>query len=648
MDIQELSYFIKNYAMNDMTNSAIMLTGAWGSGKSYYAKEILASNLKEKKDEEDKEIECVIVSLYGITEVSDISKSIYIDLRFKQSTDDKKNETMESAKFILKSFLQIKYNTDIDDILNNKKLDNIYQSIDLNDKLIIIEDLERCTIDIVEVLGYINSLVEQDGIKILIVANEDEIVKPIDAPIKPKKDNTNEKDENKEYEIKLEEYIRINQKHTEFVSRYLRIKEKTISDTIKFEPNLKDVFDNIVGNLNEYKDESKRTLSTKVLKDVVKSINKDLLTSLYKENKQGSIIVNANLRTFIFACQKTLDIYEKFDESQNYSDEYKQFIFISVLRLSIKIKKGDKLNLPDINNYTKDKYALEYPVFEFVYEYVINQKTFDETDISKYYQEYIDYLLKNENTIGNKNLDVLFNITWNYKETVQKSIVNIEHMLEEQKIQYTVYIKLVESLIEAKHIINADIENCKTHMVNNLKNPKVTPDVENLFNFDRYKMKQELYDKLDEKLKDYYNDFIKQIKDALKGIKPRYFDFYSDEEKAVNFHNRSDIGRMMIQKTFSHEIDVDDFCNTIINQSPKTIAYVNYTFEYIYNRVSFNNTSAYRYLVSDKDTISEIIEFLSPKIENCDSIDNIQKYNLNEFIETLKEIKQRYETETIE
>lgn len=38
MDFEQLNNTIKNYLDNDKTNSAIMLTGEWGSGKSYYIK----------------------------------------------------------------------------------------------------------------------------------------------------------------------------------------------------------------------------------------------------------------------------------------------------------------------------------------------------------------------------------------------------------------------------------------------------------------------------------------------------------------------------------------------------------------------------------------------------------------------------------
>ena len=66
--------------------------------------------------------------------------------------------------------------------ISDKDLKKLYSSIDLSGKLIILEDLERSGIDVLEVLGYVSNLVEQDSIRVLLVANEEEIKKyePLD------------------------------------------------------------------------------------------------------------------------------------------------------------------------------------------------------------------------------------------------------------------------------------------------------------------------------------------------------------------------------------------------------------------------------------------------------------------------------------
>lgn len=47
----------------------------------------------------------------------------------------------------------------------------------LDGKTIVFDDLERCSIPIPQVLGYINQYVETCGLKVIIIANEDEIIR---------------------------------------------------------------------------------------------------------------------------------------------------------------------------------------------------------------------------------------------------------------------------------------------------------------------------------------------------------------------------------------------------------------------------------------------------------------------------------------
>ena len=78
MTYDEMNSFILNYISNDITGRAIMLTGEWGSGKSYYVKNTLKPFLEDNDNGKHK---CVIVSLYGLSDTSEISKAIYMELR---------------------------------------------------------------------------------------------------------------------------------------------------------------------------------------------------------------------------------------------------------------------------------------------------------------------------------------------------------------------------------------------------------------------------------------------------------------------------------------------------------------------------------------------------------------------------------------
>ena len=45
--------------------------------------------------------------------------------------------------------------------------------------MIVFDDLERCSIDITDLLGYINSFVEHEGVKVVVLADEGRICQSI-------------------------------------------------------------------------------------------------------------------------------------------------------------------------------------------------------------------------------------------------------------------------------------------------------------------------------------------------------------------------------------------------------------------------------------------------------------------------------------
>ena len=51
MTNEELNSYILHYLTKDKTNSAIMLTGDWGTGKSYYIQHSLKPFLEKMKTE---------------------------------------------------------------------------------------------------------------------------------------------------------------------------------------------------------------------------------------------------------------------------------------------------------------------------------------------------------------------------------------------------------------------------------------------------------------------------------------------------------------------------------------------------------------------------------------------------------------------
>ena len=436
MTYEELNKYMKNYVENDITGRAIMLTSAWGSGKSYYVKNILKKHLES--DEGGKH-DCVIVSLYGITNIADISKAIYVDLRtlIKESKSELATTAGVAAKIIGKTLLNGLTSIANVDIakLSDDDFQKVYESINLTGKLIVLEDIERTKIDLIELMGYVNNLCECDGVKILLVANEEEL---------STLDKSNETDNS----IK---------------STYRKIKEKTVADTLQFSADYKQTINSIIDSFNN--DD---------LKEIKDCVN-------VRRNGIFQTEIN-NYREFIVACQKTCDIFNFIKKNNIESNtEFNKCVFVGVAfylqkRLTDHNLKFEANSIFDVSLSGDDK----YPLLRFCYDY-INYQVLDIDDIKKAIKKYDRYLLFVDQK--EDDVDILVLIQYNlYNESeVKEAINNIYSKLDDiKKISLNKYAKIVSYLILLKYdigleiddydkIINKIVQNIKKENPSNIK-----------------------------------------------------------------------------------------------------------------------------------------------------------------------------------
>jgi hypothetical protein len=183
-----------NYYFSESVNAdyAILLNGPWGSGKTYFIKnEILSDNEEGNR---------LYITLNGVSSIAEVTDQFFSQLHPRLSSKPLKYFGVIAARTI-----NGLAGTDVAKDENDKALiQDLFLS--LNNKIIIFDDLERCLIPIQSILGHINSFVEHEKCKVLIVASEKDI---------PKK-------QIREYSIK---------------------KEKTIGKTISLNPPLNEVID---------------------------------------------------------------------------------------------------------------------------------------------------------------------------------------------------------------------------------------------------------------------------------------------------------------------------------------------------------------------------------------------------------------------
>lgn len=151
---------------------AVMIKGAWGAGKSWFIKKAL-ERLRQNSGK------YLYVSLYGMTCFEDIENSFFEQMHPVLSSKGMKL-TSKIAKGLLKATIKL----DLDDDGKSETTAKIpTEELKLPDYLkdtdsfvLVFDDLERCSMNIGDILGYINQFVEHQGYKVLIIANEDEIL----------------------------------------------------------------------------------------------------------------------------------------------------------------------------------------------------------------------------------------------------------------------------------------------------------------------------------------------------------------------------------------------------------------------------------------------------------------------------------------
>ena len=174
----EIDKIIKDYVTAKDTDYAIMIDGEWGSGKSWYWNNVLAGIVKDidcpgEADEEQKKYKTATISLFGISSSAELRARI-----FEETTTLFENKYVRTgAKLIGLVANKVGNFFNIGDV-KGEDIGNVFSdiSINLDDYVLCFDDLERVNEAIlIELLGYINNLIETDHVKVVFIANDKEI-----------------------------------------------------------------------------------------------------------------------------------------------------------------------------------------------------------------------------------------------------------------------------------------------------------------------------------------------------------------------------------------------------------------------------------------------------------------------------------------
>ncbi|RDL47341.1 hypothetical protein BLJAPNOD_06181 [Ensifer sp. M14] len=150
-----LASYLSYYSTLQKPCYAVLVTGPWGTGKTYQVNRALADHY--------------YVSLYGLKSTDEIISAVYAEMF--PNRDKIKKAASGASEFGGEAF---GFSVSLGGVfsgLANAMLRNKVAT----DKVLVFDDLERCRVDIDETLGTINMYVEHHGCRVVVIAHEEEL-----------------------------------------------------------------------------------------------------------------------------------------------------------------------------------------------------------------------------------------------------------------------------------------------------------------------------------------------------------------------------------------------------------------------------------------------------------------------------------------
>ncbi|WP_026798392.1 P-loop NTPase fold protein [Planktothrix prolifica] len=585
---------------------AVLIKGKWGSGKTWFIEQY-RKKLKEKAKSERTGKKSLYVSLYGMTDCSEIQDSF-----FQQLYPLLTSKPVVVASQVMKAVAKV--GVKIDDKLTwNILIPDIKDlPMKFNDSkfnLLVFDDLERCNIPIESLLGYINLFVNSEDLKVVIIGNEEELIS---------KEN-----------------------------KYQKFKEKLIGQTLEISPDLHAALNTFVEDIKNPK-----------VKQIFHS-NIDLIKILYNKSKCN------NLRTL---NKIVLDFERIFndlpDKAKECPDIIKDIVEILII-FSIEIHQGN-LEPSDIGKLISKLEEEDYAFSQMKNKQsqsVDKQKEIHEINnqlpYRKMFIKYDNIIISNysatyklktlfpeldwwENFLNKGNVD---------RATLEKTISNSKYFEDEKtpnwrKLLYF-YHYSDEKFKEILNSLDADYKERKYEKIDEVKNATILffyfSDL-GLYNKSKFDILQEAieyinylkdYNKLDwriyeDETEDETHEKKSTFSEVLDYLEYKEFDSYLKKSKGqIRISKLTDESKNMLKIM---EDNLDEFCN-MINSS------INDGFfnEKYYDYPIFLNTNAEEFINVISKIQNDKLKYLFKSLQ-LRYLDRNQNYIHSQGIKLIEEI----------
>lgn len=334
---KHIEKYLDLYLKRENVEYATLLTGKWGCGKTYFIKNYIEKKSKEKK------YKFIYISLFGLKDIQSVNDAIFEELHPVLS-----HKGVKFLGGVLKSAIKLGFKFDLAGDKNEETSVNIdftklnpfdNDKIEYKNLIFIFDDLERTLISTTEILGFINSICENENVKTIIIANEDEI------------DNNNE--------------------------IYKRFKEKVIGKSLT-----------ILNDNEEYWKSFKKNYHSKLKKyDFIINVIK----SAFEE------FGNRNYRNLIQTTEDYIDFIKEIDGNYVDNDEFIINLSLQFYILSLEYKKQHNIDSV-LNSLKKSKPEYYYRLLfdKTIWERIITSNYNSYDKLNKLISSFPEFNIKEE------------------------------------------------------------------------------------------------------------------------------------------------------------------------------------------------------------------------------------------------------------
>ena len=570
MNKQEILTAVLDYIKNEKAKYAILINAPWGAGKTYLYENYLADEIAKAEYGKNERKSNVYISLYGITTIESLSKELFTNYMLKVKC--KENDIMGTAYKMtsnVASLMSKFISVSIGPVSAEFKglSETIIDNVNLENMVICFDDLERCSIPINDLFGFINNLVEHCNCKVIILADENNIGKMYAninletkyiSLLSGKKIIKGFDDKGKKISNDTDDCLTMDQLkklNEEIYSEnyvYKDIKEKVIGISIDYIPTLtteiEDIVDSIAGNEN--------------FKIILKANKAAILKYMDKcENTNIRII-----QTWLIKFEEIFKIIERnYSKSKYYDTIFDNFMIYSI-RIACAIGKNKKLAKWDNNTEygnirLDDVFLFNTEGYRFIDDYY-SKNILDELRVCKA-ANFIEDSCKQRESIELENekryshgkiLDKL--AEWYYYEDaeIRNLICELKFEINENKYVAQNYQNIIKTLVDLKSakLCDSELSEISAILLEKVKNYTENIEIEN---FQFFSPDKELYEEF-HKYYDPIYDLASQKNRIYDSIKVNYFIEKNDVDQFTDYC-KNNHNLFLQKKAFINYIDLE-------------------------------------------------------------------------------------------